>query len=739
MGDVVISCKLALRRQLLKCVLLDRMGKSCKCAGSRDLFRDEQGMTSVGMAVSLLICMALMFSGAQVYRSMSAAAEVQEVADAAALAAENEVAEFMVAVSVCDATVLSMTLLGATVFGIGAVSACVPPLAGISGELIALGEKVVSARDRFLESASAGLDSLQRVLPLLSAASASNVAKANSSGAAEGDYTGLAVLVPAEGDAIGAPDDGLSSVGDELEESADCIRDKAACAEELAQNAGEAKQRAFLADCGSAPDRCQYERAQSLSSIDAHDNPLYSSVDAWSFSVALERAKSYYSARLADESSLSPSNADIGGHAFRMRFYQYACSELSGAYAHEDGSGVSLCFPKLFHNMDEFRSTELYVEAVYPLSAASGEGDRQTIHSCSDCPEVTAIVGWGSMMQLDSGAYDACDRCQMSVEGLGNVAAASTNVPTGFEHHYEVVRAASVEYQSAMDELAPVKSEVEEAVTPIFDLIGDLISEVGGKRISTSPPGSSGCIAMVVNNARPSADAGFETSLVGGSSSLGACAAVSGAALIEDTSHENSSLITSLLDGFDGDGGAAVGSARIALDVWSGLLKAYEDGQTALADALEKGLGSVSIGTVSGLGEWASEALSAIVGKAGLEPANLKASKAVLLNTGYVASVDAGAFSVAFSKAKSSALSASSSSPDVLTGVVSSVADDAIAAIGDATITIAVIEFPVGDGSIPIEISLPEGVKSGAEGIVARIRDSLADLVAGASGMRVWQ
>ena len=67
------------------------------------LICDEEGLTTAGMAVALLLVLALVFSSAQVYRVNAAAADIQEVADAAALAAENPVAEFMVAVRLCDA------------------------------------------------------------------------------------------------------------------------------------------------------------------------------------------------------------------------------------------------------------------------------------------------------------------------------------------------------------------------------------------------------------------------------------------------------------------------------------------------------------------------------------------------------------------------------------------------------------------------------------------------------------
>ena len=50
------------------------------------LFRDEDGFTTVGVALALLVTLALVFTSAQVYRVSSASADVQDVADAAALA-----------------------------------------------------------------------------------------------------------------------------------------------------------------------------------------------------------------------------------------------------------------------------------------------------------------------------------------------------------------------------------------------------------------------------------------------------------------------------------------------------------------------------------------------------------------------------------------------------------------------------------------------------------------------------
>ena len=87
-----------------------------------------------------------------------------EVADAAALAAENEIAEFMVAVRVCDAVVLSLSLLGVVVYG-ASVVAMRAFGGGCVGEARGSGRKVVSARDGFAERATSGLNALQKALP----------------------------------------------------------------------------------------------------------------------------------------------------------------------------------------------------------------------------------------------------------------------------------------------------------------------------------------------------------------------------------------------------------------------------------------------------------------------------------------------------------------------------------------------------------------------------------------------
>ena len=90
------------------------------------VFRDEDGFTTLGAVLALLIALSLLFSAAQVQRLNAVSAQVQDAADAAALAAQNEVAEFMVVVRVCDAVSLTMSLTGLAATGLGVVALCTP-------------------------------------------------------------------------------------------------------------------------------------------------------------------------------------------------------------------------------------------------------------------------------------------------------------------------------------------------------------------------------------------------------------------------------------------------------------------------------------------------------------------------------------------------------------------------------------------------------------------------------------
>ena len=284
----------------------------------RSIFRDEKGSTTAGMAVALLVTLSLLFSAAQVYRIHAAGSEVQEVADAAACAALNPVAEFMVAVRVADAAVLSLTLLGDIAYGAGVVALCVPPAAELGSQLVSAGQKVLKARDALSQKACEGLGALQRALPFLAAANGAAVAAANGEGSG---YAAMALLLPGEGSSIAS---GASAVEESMEEAVEAgkgeLAEAASRAEEAARAAEEARARGFARDCGDNPSYCMYERAGRLAGLSGADNPLFASVDSWSFSVPLERARVYYRERLLSARPASDSAEEQARSALRGVF-----------------------------------------------------------------------------------------------------------------------------------------------------------------------------------------------------------------------------------------------------------------------------------------------------------------------------------------------------------------------------------------------------------------------------------
>ena len=495
------------------------------------LFRDEDGFTTVGVALALLVTLALVFTSAQVYRVSSASADVQDVADAAALAAENEVAEFMIAVRVCDAVVLSLSLTGAATAGLGVAALCTPATAGASEVLLKAARKVVEARDEFAEKAAAGLNRLQKALPFLAAANAASTASANDGGPMGASYVALAVLVPADGEELGVGAvEGAEGLVDDAEREADGIRQAAADAEEAAREANAWKERAFLRDCGDDPSYCMSERARTLAGMAGADNPRYASVDAWSFSVALDRARAYYARRLAVEAPEGSSTEERARSALRQRFYAYAADEAGRGYVRESADSFDARFPHLPKNTDEMRGTALYTEAVYPTTV-DGSGNL-VVHAWPGCPGAGGAAGAASIAQMEAGGNAPCPACGFTAASMGKVAAASTSIENGFEYHYEAVAQAAEEYQRARAKLGPLTAEVKGRAGGLLDRCRDVLGRAGGMRIDAAPPGRFGVVAFVANTAAAAASTGFASGYVHEAGSLGARAAVSAATLL---------------------------------------------------------------------------------------------------------------------------------------------------------------------------------------------------------------
>ena len=217
------------------------------------LFQDEEGFTTTGIAVAILLAIALLFSSAHLYEVNSCTAEIQEVADASALAASSVTAEFMVAVALCDAVVLSLSLASLLCSGVGLLALCVPGGQSLGGTLVDAGGTVLRGRNNFAEKVAEGLNRLQEALPFLCALNAAAVASANNG--SSNRYLAVAVPAPFEGKPITV---GAAAAGDAyaeaVRENADGLAQRAALAEAAANDANEARKRGFMADCGANPE-----------------------------------------------------------------------------------------------------------------------------------------------------------------------------------------------------------------------------------------------------------------------------------------------------------------------------------------------------------------------------------------------------------------------------------------------------------------------------------------------------
>lgn len=708
-----------------------------RCFGALRI-RDDHGFTTVGMAVSILVSLALVFTTSQVYRVNSASAEIQEIADIAALAAENEVAEYLIVARTCDAIVLSMTLLGLTSCGVGIVALCVPSAAGFGKQLIDFGQKSFDARDRFSQSAAEGLNKYQQLLPFLMMASASKAASANG-GSSSGSYFAVAVPVPFEGKELASCEgDASDTLVLSVEAEAEGLASNAELAEAAAVQANEAKQRAFEADCGANPGRCMYERAARLAGLSSARNPLYQSADAWSFSVALERARDYYAARYAAEAPASQSVEEQSNSAIRKAFYGFAMDQLADAYVNEGDGRFSADIPVLPSNTEEMRVTRLFYDALWPVHEADG---ASVMHAWEGCPGIQGSTTRGSLSQAEVGSYAVCSVCGFSASAVGNVASASSNISNGFEYHFRIVAIAAQEYEEAYAEVTPLLTSARESLSRLMEKVAGVLDGLEDVRIKPVPPGSKGVVAIVVSTSAQNLDGGLGSSLIGQTAELGARVAVSGATMIEESSGEGQSVLSSLLDGFVEEGSAGSAAGRALLRGWSALLASYGEGEMTLVSAVEEVIDSVPLATASGLGDWAKKALDSTIAEAGLQPADLDALKPVVVSTAYVVEGDEGAFSRTYSSMKSAAgqtVSSSADSVSVLVGLLQSFLSDQVDVLEEG-VEVARVELPWEGSDVSVRIALPESLGERARAAVSDCMGAIGSAYVGFAEERVWR
>ena len=170
--------------------------------GLRDLFfrRGDEGFTTAGTAVALLLAVVLAFGAVQAHWIQARSGQVQYVADAAALAADGAVAELVAYAQAADAALLSLSLMALTAYAASAVAAFVPGGQEVATRLADLGSRVFKTRDSFAESAQKGLDAAYKALPALCTLRALQVMGANALASGQ-EYWGVAIPLPLAADA----------------------------------------------------------------------------------------------------------------------------------------------------------------------------------------------------------------------------------------------------------------------------------------------------------------------------------------------------------------------------------------------------------------------------------------------------------------------------------------------------------------------------------------------------------
>ena len=213
------------------------------------------------------------------------------------------------------------------------------------------------------------------------------------------------------------PTEALDEASQELDVAADNLRRRL-------RQPRAAKEEAWLADCGRDGAILQ-ERAAKLAGLSAAENPDFASSITWEPQVGLDRARSYYRARLEQEAPEGSSVEEQANSAPAHFFYQYALEELEGAAIVETEDGVVSTVPLLPRNTDEVRATSLY---TMPCGVEC-EADGITLHYSSSCPGATGASGPTLALSGNRARWGPGMPCVPLQRGdVGKTPAASTSI-----------------------------------------------------------------------------------------------------------------------------------------------------------------------------------------------------------------------------------------------------------------------------------------------------------------------
>lgn len=595
--------------------------------GIQAFVNDQGGYTTLAMAVALLVSLTLVFGTAAAQWSLARAADVQEVADATAMAGENCVAAYSTVAQVLDACVLTMGLAGTLVCGAGLVVAAIPALQAKSAAIMGMGRQILEARKDFSRSAARGLKTLEEALPALIMANSASCAAANSTGGMS--YVGMAVPFPQESASdFSFLEDGLDA--DEMEGDAADLAEASRRKDEAHKRANKTKARAWRADNVDDP-RCLHSRAATLAGLGGALNPRYASPEAWQFEYARLRARNYYARRYAGERPANGGVEELQRSAARTQFFGYAYEALGKMSCTDTQDAVSMRLDVLPHTTQMVRATRLYTDQVWPCSAEEG---TTTLHCSLACPGATGpFVGNASLSAIDGGGVRMCGTCRMDARAMGNVASASTNIDNGFEHYWRIVVEASRDYERARKDEIAAEREMRQAAERgkgAFDRAMEVLSV---DRPKLCPPGAWGCVSVVCRPSTSSVPTELTRSFLSGAQ-LPPGAAASAATLAPDETTRGNTILARAFDGLVPEGGSAtldlVGSVT---GLWGDLLVGYGSAFGAVGGAGERFLGGVEGVLGERVASWLRGKLSGVISASGLQPADLRLRKPVIVNS----------------------------------------------------------------------------------------------------------
>lgn len=602
-----------------------------------DLFIEDGAYTTLSSAVVILVVLTLLFSSTAAIWSMSRAGDTQVAADSGALAGANVVSSYHTAVTVVDASILSLGLAGFATIGTGLVAILIPGAEPVAGNMVDTGIEIIKTRNKFAKSASEGLQKIETALPYLIAARATQAVSAQDTDNVA--YTGTALAVPRTSESDFAALKGSEISTDTIESTSKDLDYAAKELKKASEKTSKAKERAWLADCGGS-DRgavgscsCMWERAKSLAKLSDIENQHYASSVTWEPQVALDRAKAYYRLRLANEAPQGSSVEMKAESAARKAFYTYASTEVNRAYVTEGGDEVTSYIPLLPRNTDEVRATELYSDTAWPTSAIDG---KMYLHYGTSCPNYKKGAPGGLASVADYDGQDRCNRCHFGVSSLGAVAAPSTSIENGFEYHFDRFKDALEDYVECRNKELELMRQTEDEADRAGNAFDETIRALSGERPRIAPPGRNGVVALAVSGAISSPDelnSSFNTTV-----RLGDRGAISAAVLAPDDATAQNNVLSRFFSTLKERSGGVAGVLDGVMDVWGRLLVGYGDIQGSadeLMDEMIKGLGGGS-GALGSIASWLGDTVSASMAALGLEPCDLRLRKPVLTDSANV-------------------------------------------------------------------------------------------------------